>query len=669
MAIRSTDSQVISDSQESARSAFTLRSVLVGLVMAIWVPFWPTYTSLILHSTRADHAHLSMAMLIPYCLLLVINIFLERRNVGFSHSELITICCMGVVGACMHGEWLSVWLLEMLTMPYYFASPENRFAELVLPHMPSWTTVADRYAVSGFYEGLLPGSPFPWAHWIAPLFWWGTFLGSILIINLCLSVLLRKQWMEHERLAFPVSTALLELTGVSGTRGTLVNLARNRLFQLGFGITLAIILWNVITWFTVSMPMTPILSGRHSRHVIPIGTGFPNFIFTFVMLTFVLGYFTNLEVLFSLWFFHGLAVVQAGLFNRFGLDMGSADPWSSSHPAIGWQTFGGMIVFVLWGLWLARAHLKDVFRKAFFNDQSVDDSEELMSYRTTVFLLLGCSSFIMLWLHQAGMNWGPILAFCFATLVLYLGLARILAESGLVYLRVPITAQSFTWHFFGIAGLGPASAVVLTLTNVFVGDGKAFAITQMTQVPRLGMAMKRESRRTLAPAILIGCGIGAATVLAFIIYQGFYGIGSYNFGTSAFKGIGSLNAVGFSRLAVTRIQDGTSGTDWYRILFLGIGAVVMLVLAYLRYQFPGFPLHPIGYTICGMVEIQDNVSTIFIIWFIKSLIIRMGGLERFHRTAPLFLGMMMGYIAGVAVGVVVDFVWFPGMGHEIHADP
>lgn len=667
MATRLTDSQA--STPASTASAFTPRSLLVGLVMAIWVPFWPTYTSLILHSTRADHAHLSMAMLIPYCVLLLVNIFLDRRGIGFSPSELITVCCIGVVGACMHGEWLPVWLLEMLTMPYYFASPENRFEEYLLPYMPDWTTVADRQTVSGFYEGLLPGSPFPWAYWVAPLFWWGTFLGAILVINLCLCVLLRKQWMEHERLAFPVSTALLELTGVGGSRRTLSNLAHNRLFQVGFLVTLVIICWNIITWFTVSMPMTPILSGRHSRHVIAIGQGFPNFIFTFVMLTFVLGYFTNLEVLFSLWFFHAFAVLQAGIFNRIGLDMGTADPWSSSHPAIGWQTFGGMIVFVFWGLWVARAHFKDVFRKAFLNDKEVDDTEELMSYRTTVFLLIGCAIFVMCWLHQAGMDWWPVFAFCFATLVLYLGLARILAESGLVYLRVPITAQAFTWHVFGIAGLGPASAVVLTLTKVFVGDGKAFAITQMAQVPRLSMAMSRHSRKALAPAILLGCGLGAAVVISFIVYQGYYGIGSYNFGTSAFKGIGSLNAAGFSRLAVTRIQDGTTGSDWHRILFLGIGAVFMGVLTLCRYRFPGFPIHPIGYTICGMVEIQDNVSTIFLIWFIKSLIIRLGGLERFHRTAPLFLGMMMGYIAGVALGVIVDFVWFPGMGHEIHADP
>ena len=48
-----------------------------------------------------------------------------------------------------------------------------------------------------------------------------------------------------------------------------------------------------------------------------------------------------------------------------------------------------------------------------------------------------------------------------ATLILYLGLAHIIAESGLVFLRGPITAQAFTWHVLGVAGMGAPSAVAL----------------------------------------------------------------------------------------------------------------------------------------------------------------------------------------------------------------
>ena len=393
----------VSDSVGRVEGSFTItkRSLLVGLGMAIFMPLWPTYTSFVLHSTRADHSHLSMAMLVPFVALLVLNAFLEKRGIGFSPTELLTVCSIGLVASTMQGEWFTVWFLQILTMPAYYASPENRFDELLLPHMPIWTTITNREAVRGFYEGLVPGHAFPWGEWFSVLTWWGLFVGAILTINLCLSVLLRKQWMEYEKLSFPVATALLELTGVSGTTATLRTLVKNRLFQMGFGFTFVIIAWNVFTWFTVNIPMFPFLAGRYGRHVLAVAPGFPAIVTTFVLLTFCLGYFTKLEVLFSLWFFHVVQIIIVGVMNRFGLDIGANDPYSSSHPAIGWMTFGGMAVFVGWGFWIARSHFRDIFRKAFLRDETVDDSDELMSYRTSVWLLMICASFVFLWLLRA----------------------------------------------------------------------------------------------------------------------------------------------------------------------------------------------------------------------------------------------------------------------------
>ena len=80
----------------------TRRCLAIGLGMAAWVNFWPVYASLVLHSTRADHAHLPVAMLIPYLFLLVGNAFLKRHRL--SSSELMTVCCMGMVAACMQGN-------------------------------------------------------------------------------------------------------------------------------------------------------------------------------------------------------------------------------------------------------------------------------------------------------------------------------------------------------------------------------------------------------------------------------------------------------------------------------------------------------------------------------------------------------------------------------------
>ncbi len=640
----------------------TRRAFLLGLVMASWANLWPAYTSLIAHSSRADHAHLSLAMLIPFTFLLLLNRVLERQGKHLTSTELLTISSMGMVAACMQGEWLSGWFLGVITAPTYFATAENRWADLLIQYLPQWAII-DAHATKEFYEGLT-GDHIPLGSWIGPLFWWGTFVGAVLVANASISVILRRQWMENERLPFPVATALLELTGVSGSRGTLRTLLGERLFWVGFWIVFGIIGWNVTSWFVFALPPIPLLHGGQSVRQIVIGQGFPTYILTDSLLTFVFGYFTKSEVLFSLWFFNLLTILQIGVFARLGFSIGSPDPWTSSDPAVGWQNFGGMVVFVLWGLWIARNHLKDVGRKAFGRGDEVDDSGELMSYRASVLGFLFCNLYFILFFRIAGMDWGPIFAFGFATWILYLGLSRIMVEAGLVFMRGPITAQAFTWHLFGVTGMGPVSAALVGLTFSLNCDTKTLGMTAMAHIPRFGAAMNVGSRRRLVPAILIGCLIGASTVFTFILYEGHL-TGSYNFGVKSFNGSND-GPVGALQLTASRIQEGSLSTDWNRIAFFGAGSLFTALLIFIRYQFPSFPLHPIGFVFPATVVSRRLVTSIFAIWLVKTVLLKLGGLERYRMATPFFLGLLVGFMAGIALNVAVDIVWFNGQGHEIH---
>ena len=63
------------------------------------------------------------------------------------------------------------------------------------------------------------------------------------------------------------------------------------------------------------------------------------------------------------------------------------------------------MVLVLWGLWMARDHLKDVVRKAWNPAYPIDDRRELMSYRAAVLGFLLGTFYMLTWLHEAGMEW------------------------------------------------------------------------------------------------------------------------------------------------------------------------------------------------------------------------------------------------------------------------
>ena len=61
------------------------------------------------------------------------------------------------------------------------------------------------------------------------------------------------------------------------------------------------------------------------------------------------------------------------------------------------------------------------------------------------------------------------------------------------------------------------------------------------------------------------------------------------------------------------------------------------------------------------------VLAIFIAWAIKALILRIGGVGLYRRSRPFFIGLLVGQAAAVALAFVVDAIWFPGRGHQVHA--
>ena len=637
----------------------TKRAFILGLLLSIVAAIWPAWSEYIIRSSRADYAQLSVAILIPFLVLIVVNSTLSRKGRGLAASELILIVSMGMIAALAQGEWVVGFFLGTITSPAYFATAENGWAEALLTTLPRWSIIADRHAATGFYEGLPFRAAFPWSDWWPPLLWWGGFLLAFFLANLCVVVIFRRQWMDYERLPYPIAVGLLEMTGQGDERGTLTLLFRNRLFWIGFGITSFFFVWDQVAWFSELLPE---IDPQRDR-IITLARGFPDVRFSPNPMAMAFSWFVKSEVLFSIWAFHLLMVLQVGIMTRFGLEMGAYDPWDSFHVGVGWQSFGGLIVFVAWGLWIARDHLAAVIRQAFWQTNEIDDTEELMSYRTAVFLFIASALFSATFLWQCGLSFGPLLTFWGATVVCYLGFARIIVETGLVFLRTPITSQAFTWRLFGIPGIDPASATALGLTYTFFADGKTLFITTLAHIPRLGLAVDREERRRLPAAVTTALIAGLVAVGTYTIYHGYYGVGTLNFASPSYNGGNADSAWG---ITAARIRSSGMKTDWRRITFLFAGAVFTACLYGIRYRFPRFSLNPIGFAISGSNILRSSITSVFLIWLAKNLIIGFGGPERYRRATPFIMGMLLGYLTAITTGIVVDAIWFPGKGHQLH---
>ena len=173
---------------------------LIGLMFAAIVGVWGVFVGNHLGYSKTTVAHMPSSFLLPFLLLIFGPTLLMRRLMAhraLTAPELLIIFWMGMIASTAPDRAMIRYLLAIITVPHYFASSENQWAEMFFAYLPEWAVLSD---ARGFYEGLKPGQSIPWSDWTLPVFWWLSFLGAILFTGACLIVILRKQWIEHERL-------------------------------------------------------------------------------------------------------------------------------------------------------------------------------------------------------------------------------------------------------------------------------------------------------------------------------------------------------------------------------------------------------------------------------------------------------------------------------------
>ena len=207
---------------------------------------------------------------------------------------------------------------------------------------------------------------------------------------------------------------------------------------LGFGIAFGVSSLKGLHFYSPAIPyfetVGSVLIFRDTTRLI--------FRLSFPMLGFF--YLVNLDVAFSMWFFSQLSVMTRGLMKYFGYHVTeNLGIYGSPSPIFAHLGMGAITVLVMAGLWTGRYHLKGVFRKAFLNDKTIDDSDEILSYRTAVWGTIIGLIYIGLWLNATGIPLDLVAIFLIATFVIFVGLTRIVAESGMAEAVASTIGSSF----------------------------------------------------------------------------------------------------------------------------------------------------------------------------------------------------------------------------------
>ncbi|NKB70102.1 MAG: hypothetical protein GKR89_23765 [Candidatus Latescibacteria bacterium] len=637
------------DSTESASGDLhvTVRGIAIGSLLCVAIALGAPYGRQVIKGTSLALTSATPAAFFLFLLLLLtLHLALGwwRRSWALRRGELITVFIMMAVASAIPTKGVNGLLLPMITGTFYYATPENDWANQIHPLLPHGILVTDARAVKEFYEGASGQGGIPWAHWLAPLGAWLLLYGSLYLALTSIAVVLRRQWAQHERLIYPLMQVPLAMMADDEQGRLLKPFFRSGIMWTGFAIPVVFMslyaLHNYFPWFPQIVLSAPITLFGDSLTL--------TFGLNFLMLGF--GYFINTQMAFSLWAFYLLHQLQEGLMLHYSLHSTQAQLGWWSEPGMGHQMMGALIVLVVSGLWVGRRHFGRVLHKAWRGDAPVDDSDEIMSYRAAVCgLLIGLGG-MWVWLWQSGIPAVIVPLFLFAALVIFIGLARVIAETGLPIFKANMIPAGFAVSSVGVPALGLKGMVATGYTMVWCGDLLVFMMAPLANGLRLGGELRSGQRR-------LAWAVGLAMLIALVLSAWFTIYLAYRYGSMNLL-ISQHYAAEPSRFALEKIAN-PSGPSLSGYLWMGGGGLVMGLLLLARQQLWWWPLHPLGFLVSHGKVMNGIWATILLAWLCKTLVLKYGGVGLYRRTQPFFLGLALGHIAIGGIWLIID--GFTGM--------
>ena len=605
------------------------------------------------------HSQFPMATFMPFVLWLFINMALRALwpRMALSRGELLTLFSMlWVVGTIPQLGWMTYWT-SIVGAPSYFATAENQWEETFFSYLP-WHVFANASprVVDPFWFGLSEGASIPWDGWIGAIGQWlGVSMGMV-VFGFCLMALFHKQWVEAEKLTFPLAQMPLDLTqGFEDKQRP--ELFRKPVFWLGFALVFLPILYNIATYFALGLPPIEFYWKFYDLNLTP------DFFLTVRILPLIMAvtYLCPVDILGSMIFFHLLAALKIAIMKRTGFSIGgfavgAAGQQPEAQNILYMESYGALVFIGLWSIWLARRHLRQVWHQVCSGE---GEPRQVTLYRLALAGLILSALSVIGWGVQLGMS-VPVSIGGFLLMTLtYFVVAKLVAATGFAYLlpnKPHIKGDSFLIELVGSAFQSPRSLVAFKVftSNAFFGTFRIPAWPALPHCFRL-FSLERQPGR-LTAMVLIAFPIGFVVLAVETISLAYEGGGLIFLG-------GKANWI-FQDMVYLLNNPMLPDLNKWAVWLFGFGEAALIAL--LRGYFHWFPLHPIGLAFQHTFGLRLYWFSLFIVWIVKIILLRYGGSRAYIAGKPLFYGLAIGYVVGVIFSMVVDLIWFPAEGHRMH---
>jgi len=623
-----------------------LVAILVGLAGSTIVWVATPYNNFILHNSYIADSFMPPASLFAILLLvLIINPVLNRfaRRWALSHGQLALAAGMILVASHLPGQGL----LRML--PYMIARnpvsvSENAplakaYEEMDLPPSLFPDKIGkgvDTPVSDDFLGQLKPGEPVPWAAWIPPLLSWGAFMFSVWLMMVGMALIVLPQWRRNERLSFPLLTVFQGLIENPDEGRFFAPLFRKKSFWIA-AITV-LVLQVLAGWHEYNPQGIPAIPlswdlGRYFteeplRHL-PGHIKANRIYFIFLGVAF----FMPNRIGFSLWFF----VVAYGIYRVIGI------AYFPPHydRAVVEHRMGAMWALTFFVLWLGRAQWKRVFRCMVTTPRNDTDRRER---RSGIMLLVGCLG-MFAWMVWIGVQPGWAAFFVWYAFMVSLIVTRIVAETGVPFIRIDAGYQMGFLRLFPISMLGPVTFwFSYVMAVLFTIASRVSAATLATHA--IGLDEKATPKRQASTAsVLVGL-----LVIGLVICGAVQLYASYHHSVSLDGQQHPIAPWGTGRLdpantGVLELLSGRLDMPPYSMSgHLAFGAGLAAVLQWLCLMTPRWPIDPMGLLMANTFYSNHMWVSVFLGWLMRVLILKYGGPRVYRAAQPVFLGLIMGEV-------------------------
>ncbi|HOX37792.1 MAG TPA: hypothetical protein PL033_07370 [Candidatus Brocadiia bacterium] len=672
-----------------ARGGITVRSLLIGFFGVFFTCAYSYYNDWYLGNTFFIGNSFPIGILILMMLVLGGNSLVRWRFEGrhLSFAELAVILTMLWTASAVPTSGLMRYLVPVAASPIQQQLHNPGWA-VVMPYIPrelmvsmdpsspeisgvfngrNYIRTSDWLPphLSGFYNGSSSAGTFasllyrveiafhfllkgiPWKSWLPVLMRWGAYFVMIYAALLGWSFLLRRQWVHHEHLSFPLSQVMLTVLE-EPERGRVFNSFFRNPYTWAGAILLMVV--HVLHGLHAYYPNIPEIPLRYNARPLfsndpwwhapwclqqgPIQPGVA-----------CVAFLVPAEVTFSMWFF---MVFYRGLAHIGMMKFGGG--WMYLKYEI--QQFGAYLVWFISLLYVARRYLaqsaRDAWRMATLRSADVKQAnrEPAIAMLAIALGTTGCC----LWLRHFGMGeFWPMIYMSLLT-VQFVVLARVVAEGGAMFVLIGWFPSTILVMFFAPRVIRPEYLGAALLATAFFARDLREPITPFAMNSLRVMTSSRHYRagRTgilMMITLVFGMCVAAPVTLGIFYY--------YGAGRIIDWGVAGEAWGQFWMLASAIREPFRPGVLWGN---LGVGAGITAALSALRLRFSWWPLHPIGMLLFNSYAMEQTVFSVFLGWALKVSVMRYGGNRTYQKLRPFFIGAVLGECLTCGFWMVVTVV-------------